>query len=186
MSFNFLSILAGRQVHNFATLDLPTKLHQTSLSPNSSTFSHKYFTGKEQCSIKFLKQPHTIEPSLPQDRDNTSASPSFSTHGVCRFGLPVSSVSSCFCFLCFSKDPAMFFPILHFTQQKKWIKLILNSSALILTLLIYEMGKKPSGRSKCLKPNDQFIWREQLLFMEAAGISLHWGSCSSSWPSHPL
>lgn len=27
------------------------------------------------------------------------------------------------------------------------------------------------GRSKCLKTNDQFIWREQLLFVEAAGIS---------------
>lgn len=33
------------------------------------------------------------------------------------------------------------------------------------------MEKKNSGRSKYLKPNDQFIWREELLFMEAAGIS---------------
>jgi len=28
MSFNFLSILAGTEPPNFATLDLPTKLHQ--------------------------------------------------------------------------------------------------------------------------------------------------------------
>lgn len=45
----------------------------------------------------------------------------------------------------------MFFPILHFTQQKKWIKLIPNSCALVLTWLIYEMGKKTFRKVKMLK-----------------------------------